>query len=135
MPMIKDKTKTAPEVKSSIKPAPEKKATGNEVASAFDEFMRAFESYKETNDRRLSEMEARVGEDVVTTEKMDRISHFMDDQKRKMDRLAIKGSRPALGDMRSPIFDSEHKHAFNDYIRKGNEHGLRQIEPYQGEVL
>lgn len=126
--MIQTKTRTAPEVKSSVKIAPEKKATGNEVASAFDEFMRAFEGYKETNDRRLSEMETRVGEDVVTTEKMDRISRFMDDQKRKMDQLAIKGGRPALGDMRSPVFDREHKHAFNDYIRKGNEHGLRQFE-------
>lgn len=126
--MIKQKPRTAPEVKSSMKTAPEKKATGNEVASAFDEFMHAFESYKETNDRRLSEMEARVGEDVVTTEKMGRISSFMDDQKRKMDQLAIKGSRPVLDHMSSLVFDSEHKHAFNDYIRKGNEHGLRQIE-------
>jgi HK97 family phage major capsid protein len=126
--MIKEKTMTSPEVKSLRKIAPEKKATGNEVALAFDDFMHAFESYKEANDLRLSEMEARVGEDVVTTEKMDRISRFMDDQKRKMDQLAIKGARPALGGMETPIFDSEHKTAFNDYIRKGNEHGLRQIE-------
>lgn len=140
--MIKNKPKPTPEVKSPIRTgdaepsaplankvkAPEKKATGNEVATAFDEFMHAFESYKETNDQRLAQMEARVGDDVLTTEKMDRISRFMDDQKRKMDQLSIKGSRPVLGDRGGQFFDSEHTLAFNDYVRKGNEHGLRQIE-------
>ncbi|MCC0018972.1 MAG: phage major capsid protein, partial [Rhodobiaceae bacterium] len=45
-----------------------------DVVEAFDDFMQAFEAFKETNDPRLAEIESRVGADVVTTEKMDRIN-------------------------------------------------------------
>lgn len=131
--MTKDITITAPthstrNGKAFEKKAYETKATGNDVANAFEDFMHAFESYKQTNDERLAQMEARVGTDVVTTEKMDRISRSMDDQKRKLDHLMIKGSRPALGEKSNFLTDSEHKSAFSAYIRRGDETGLRLIE-------
>lgn len=106
----------------------ETKSTGNEVANAFEDFMRAFESYKETNDERLAQVEQRIGTDVVTTEKMDRISRSMDEQKRKLDQLMVKGSRPVLGDQSFDFSDNEHKNAFNAYIRRGDEMGLRLVE-------
>lgn len=106
----------------------ETKSTGNEVANAFEDFMRAFESYKETNDERLAQVEQRIGTDVVTTEKMDRISRSMDDQKRKLDQLMVKGSRPVLGDQSFDFSNNEHKNAFNAYIRRGDEMGLRLVE-------
>lgn len=106
----------------------ETKSTGNEVANAFEDFMRAFESYKETNDERLAQVEQRIGTDVVTTEKMDRISQSLDDQKRKLDQLMVKGSRPVLGDQSFDFSDNEHKNAFNAYIRRGDEMGLRLVE-------
>lgn len=106
----------------------ETKSTGNEVANAFEDFMRAFESYKETNDERLAQVEQRIGTDVVTTEKMDRISRSMDDQKRKLDQLMVKGSRPVLSDQSFDFSDNEHKNAFNAYIRRGDEMGLRLVE-------
>lgn len=106
----------------------ETKATGNEVANAFEDFMRAFESYKQTNDERLAQVEQQIGADAVTTEKMDRISRSMDEQKRKLDQLMVKGTRPILGDKPSILSDNEHKTAFNNYIRRGDEMGLRQVE-------
>lgn len=106
----------------------ETKATGNEVANAFEEFMRAFESYKQTNDERLAQVEQQIGTDSVTTEKMDRISRSMDEQKRKLDQLMVKGTRPILGDKSSILSDNEHKTAFHNYIRRGDEIGLRQLE-------
>ncbi|MEO9460518.1 MAG: phage major capsid protein [Lentilitoribacter sp.] len=106
----------------------ETKATGNEVANAFEDFMRAFESYKQTNDERLAQVEQQIGADVVTSEKMDRISRSMDEQKRKLDQLMVKGTRPILGDKPSLLSDNEHKTAFNHYIRRGDEMGLRQVE-------
>ena len=39
------------------KTAPEIKAVPDTVASAFDEFMEAFEAFRETNDQRLAEVE------------------------------------------------------------------------------
>jgi predicted phage gp36 major capsid-like protein len=83
-PVHKGRSNIASQIKLPALLAPETKTletkgTGNEVATAFEEFMQAFESYKETNDERLSQMEQRVGTDVVTTEKMDRISRSMDE--------------------------------------------------------
>jgi len=57
--------------------APEAKAaTGQaqDVAECFDEFMEAFEAFRETNDERLEQVETQVSEDVVTVEKMNRIN-------------------------------------------------------------
>lgn len=132
-PVHKGRSNIASQIKLPALLAPETKTletkgTGNEVATAFEEFMQAFESYKETNDERLSQMEQRVGTDVVTTEKMDRISRSMDEQKRKLDQMMIKGSRPVLGSRSNPLQDDEHKGAFNAYIRRGDETSLRQIE-------
>ena len=64
--------------------APETKSvSGNseDVANAFDEFMIAFESFREANDERLAQVETRVGADVVTVEKMNRINNALDEQK------------------------------------------------------
>ncbi|MBO6918244.1 MAG: phage major capsid protein [Rhizobiaceae bacterium] len=108
--------------------AVETKATGNEVANAFEDFMRAFESYKETNDERLAQVEQRMDADIVTTEKMARISSAMDDQKRKLDQLMVKGSRPVLGAKSSAPIDDEHRTAFDAYMRRGEEFRLRQVE-------
>lgn len=112
--------------------APEAKAmTGNpqEVAEAFDEFMQAFEAFKEANDERLAQIETQVSEDVVTVEKMNRINRALDEQKHLMDRLVLKGKRPGLNSGPSlSVAGLEHGRAFDAYVRKGNEHGLRNFE-------
>lgn len=112
--------------------APEAKAaTGNaqDVAECFDEFMEAFEAFKETNDERLAQVENQVSEDVVTVEKMNRINKALDEQKSMMDKLLLKGRRPAFGGSGiTTIADIEHKQAFDHYIRGGKEDGLRRHE-------
>jgi HK97 family phage major capsid protein len=117
---------------NSIEPLPAQVAGGNnaqDVAEAFDEFMQAFEAFRETNDERLAQMESRVGADVITTEKMNRINSVIDDQKRLMDHLMLKSRRPGAERGRSISLASiEHKNAFDGYVRKGNETGLRRFE-------
>ncbi|MBL1406832.1 MAG: phage major capsid protein [Rhizobiales bacterium] len=116
--------------------APETKAvTGNseDVANAFDEFMIAFESFRETNDERLAQVETRVGADVVTIEKMNRINTALDEQKILMDRMILKNQRPSFskdngqGNIQTMAM-VEHKNAFNNYIRSGKENDLRSFE-------
>jgi HK97 family phage major capsid protein len=107
--------------------APEVKVAGD-IGPAFDSFMEAFEVYKETNDRRLAEMERR-GADVVTTDKLERLDRVLDEQKARLDRMATKAARPPLG--REGVSDaavSEHKQAFEGYVRSGLEHGLKAVE-------
>jgi HK97 family phage major capsid protein len=109
--------------------APETKALGDDVSGAFDEFMHAFEAFKEANDDRLGQLEKRMSADVLTSEKVDRISRGMDEQKRALDQLTMKNSRPPLGRAGlAAAQPSEHKGAFDAYVRRGDERALNQLE-------
>ena len=67
----------------------ETKSTDADLSDAFGEFMTTFEAFKEANDEKLAQLERRVGGDVVTTEKVERIQRALDEQKRALDtRLA-----------------------------------------------
>ncbi len=93
------------------------------VASATAEHydvMGAFEAFKEANDERLEQIEKRMSADVVTSEKVDRINKAMDE-------LILKSRRPALGgELKNE--PSEHKKAFEQYVRKGETQGLFSLE-------
>ena len=82
--------------------------------------MGAFEAFKEANDERLDQIEKRMSADVVTSEKVDRINKAMDE-------LILKSRRPALGgELKNE--PSEHKKAFEQYVRKGETQGLFSLE-------
>jgi len=105
------------------------KSVTGDVAVAFDDFARAFESFKDTNDARLGEIETRMGADVLTEEKLSRIDAALDDAKRRLDRFALDRSRPPLAGEapRDPML-AEHKTAFHDYMRTGEASGLKRLE-------
>jgi HK97 family phage major capsid protein len=114
--------------------APEVKAVPDTVTAAFEDFMEAFEAFKEVNDKRLGEIEEKMSADVVTRDKMDRINRAIDDNRKSLDQLLLKKARPALGSGRDgsgrdigPEAE-EHKAAFDAYIRRGDEQGLRELE-------
>jgi HK97 family phage major capsid protein len=91
------------------------------------ELMRAFEAFKDTNDQRLGEKRA----DVLLEEKLARINSAIDTQQRRLDDIALKGARPALGGERAVARNEqriEHKAAFEAYVRNGEAGGLRALE-------
>ena len=106
--------------------APETKSAP-ELTQAFGEFMSAFEAFKDSNDVRLAEMETRLGADVITSEKVDRISRAVDEQKRTLDQLTLKALRPALASAGKAL-PSEHKQAFEVYVRGGDDRLLRSLD-------
>ncbi len=114
----------------NIASAPETKmGQPGDIAAAFDDFMHAFESFKDTNDERLDQIEKRMSSDVVTDEKMDRINKSIDEQKKHLDALVLKNQRPSLGGgVVSSLAQVEHKSGFENYVRSGDEHGLRMLE-------
>ena len=113
----------------TMKTAPEIKAVPETMTAAFDDFMEAFEAFKETNDRRLGEIEQKLTADVVTRDKVDRINRAMDEHKRVLDGLALKKARPALGGAGEGSPEAaEHKAAFSAYMRRGDESALRALE-------
>src|SRR5690606_25368445 len=112
----------APEVKSGS-------ADLAALADGFDEFMTTFAAFRDENEQRLQDIEQRKSADVVTTEKVDRISEALDRQKRAIDEFVLKRARPALGrDGQKGVADLEHKEAFESYMRSGEEQKLRTIE-------
>ena len=106
-----------------------KSAHADDLDSAFGDFMRAFEAFKDSNDERLGQLERRMSADVVTTDRLDRIGRALDEHKRVVDELALKSSRPHLG---GPAARSgvalQHRAAFDGYIRKGEAAHLRDLE-------
>lgn len=114
---------TAPQVT-----APEIKAAPDAIADAFDGFMHAFEAFKEANDVRLDEIERKLSADVVTRDKVERINRVVDEQKSMLDQLTLKQARPRLSGGRDGAERREHKSAFEAYIRRGDEAGLRSLE-------
>src|SRR6185312_9743706 len=110
--------------------SPETKAFSGDINSAFDEFMRSFEAFKSENDGRIDQLERRSA-DVLSTEKVDRISETLDAQKRLLDDLVLKKRRPVLSsDERAPRthIELEHRAAFDAYVRQGESGDLRRLE-------
>ncbi|MGU3536723.1 phage major capsid protein [Methylobacterium sp. A54F] len=110
----------------------ENKAAGapGEAKAALDEFGRAFDAFKATNDRRLAEIEGRLGPDVVTEEKLARIDAALDAARGRLDRIALDRARPPLAGpepARDPLA-AEHKAAFDLYVRAGESAGLKGLE-------
>ena len=99
----------------------ETKGAGGETARAFDEFMEAFESFKETNDARLAEIERRGAADVVREEKLSRIEAALDT-------LSRKAARPPLGQTGGSTDGTAHKSAFESFVRKGDVSRLLKLD-------
>jgi HK97 family phage major capsid protein len=93
------------------------------VASAhgYDDVLRAFEDFKDANDERLEQIEKRMSADVVTSDKVERISKAIDE-------LTLKARRPQLSVTEKSVEPSEHKQAFDAYVRKGDTGAIAGIE-------
>ncbi len=102
-------------------------ADNHEVRGAMREFLCAFEQFKDANDARLEALEEKRGEDVVLTEKIDRINAAVTEQKARVDALALKSKRPALqaGAVAAP---DERKAAFQHYMRVGDATSIATLE-------
>ena len=109
---------------------PETKSAPGEyldLKDAFGEFMTTFEAFRQANDEKLAQLETRMGADVLTGEKVERLSHALDEQKRALDNLELKKARPVLG-REGRAMPSEHKSAFDAYMRSGDDRQLRALD-------
>ncbi|MGF1650363.1 MAG: phage major capsid protein [Hyphomicrobiaceae bacterium] len=105
----------------------ETKAGGQDIATAFEDLIEAFEAFKDTNNRRLSEVERRFSADVVTTDKLDRISRSLDVQQKTVDALVQRATRAASHGP-GPGLQDAYAEAFSSYVRKGQDGGLRDLD-------
>jgi HK97 family phage major capsid protein len=100
----------------------------SDLGDTYDALLRGFEAFKETNDERLDQLERRMS-DCLTEEKLDRINRALDDYKRSVDEMALKAARPQRGGAAPKAgAASEHKSAFDGYMRRGEAQNLRALE-------
>lgn len=106
-----------------------KSAPQGELRDAFEDFVQAFEAFKDANDGRLNELERRGAVDPLTNDKLTRIDRALDEHKQVVDELLLKSARPRLGEsaIRSGIV-LQHCNAFEGYVRKGEAASLRELE-------
>ncbi|MFZ3035378.1 MAG: phage major capsid protein [Parvibaculum sp.] len=124
-------TEKALEVKSADRLENKSAPAAHEVREALDDFLGAFEDFKQANDERLEQIEHKLSADVVTEDKVERINRALDRQKKTVDDLALAFARPEIGSDTGNRLDPakrEHKRAFDTYVRKGETHELRHLE-------
>lgn len=116
----------AKETKMQTKPASVKSDMGLDHKSAMRDFSQTFDAFKQANDQRLSEIEAKSAADALTTAKVDRINAALDTQQKHIERLSIAASQPAI-DGKSAA-NPEAKSAWSSYIRSGDLGALKALE-------
>lgn len=97
----------------------ETKAQTGEAATVAAEMMATFEAYKQANDARLAEIEAKGESDPLLGEKLQKLD-------RRIDALSLKAARPVDG--AGATEDPELNAAWSRYLRRGDESGLTQLD-------
>ncbi|MBN8649069.1 MAG: phage major capsid protein [Caulobacterales bacterium] len=88
--------------------------------------MSVFSAFQEANDNRLAEIEKKIVADVLLEEKVDRLDKALNRAQSSLDKLALKNVRPILNGELKP--NNEHKGAWSQFMRKGDENALYRIE-------
>jgi HK97 family phage major capsid protein len=92
----------------------------------------AWEQFKHVNEARLNEVERKGYADPLYDEHLKKISEALDNTKARVDRMETAHARPG-SDMSGKSFlaadhGAEYKAAFRNYIRKGSESSLEQLQ-------
>jgi HK97 family phage major capsid protein len=102
------------------------------INTAIESLNRAFGEYKQTNDQRLEELKTKGVADPLHMEKLTKLDERLDtlsaqlqEVNQKQARLALEGGDPDTKD--SPDARAYTK-AMGQYLRKGHESGLRDLE-------
>lgn len=104
--------------------------TPDNPADAIAKIASAFELFKAKNDERLAEIEKKGSSDVVTTEQVDKINAEITRLSEIQAELQKKAARPCIGRDGKEITPEAkaHKDAFSQFLRKGTDQGLKDIE-------
>jgi HK97 family phage major capsid protein len=90
----------------------------------------AWENFKSVNDQRLKAIERKGYADPLLNEQLNRINNALDEYKGRLDIIETSVARPdkSYEAITNNMDASEHKTAFKNYLRKGIENNLVNIE-------
>lgn len=91
----------------------------------------AWEQFKQVNDARLNELERKGSADPLYLEHLAKINAAIDNQKARIEQIETANARPGASLGGTPVSGetaSEYKAAFRNYLRKGMDAGLEQLQ-------
>lgn len=98
----------------------ETKMAGTDMKSIAADMMAAFEAYKQANDERLAEIEAKGAGDTLIDDKLKKLD-------RRLNQLSLKAARPG-GEPPATEAEGERSEAWARYLRSGDESGLARLD-------
>jgi HK97 family phage major capsid protein len=106
--------------------------TTTEIKARIDKLGNAWEQFKTVNDRRLAEVERKGVSDPLTENHLGNISAKLDEYKDRLGKMEASFRRPSFGDGSNLVLEddlrSAHKNAFCNYLRKGMEGDLCNLQ-------
>lgn len=88
-----------------------------------------WEDFKSINDEINKSIEEKGGADPLLKQQLLKINNYLDEQKSRLDLIETSISRPFAGaSVNEGYQNNEHKLAFKNYLRSGNEQSLSRIE-------
>lgn len=105
-------------------------ASIEEVKGQVDVLGSAWEAFKSANDARLKEIEKKGSADTLRDAEITKINAALDEAKGKLDKLETVAARPgssATDDQKKADAEA-HQKGFVNYIRKGNDAGLSDLQ-------
>ena len=100
-----------------------------EINEKLEKLENTWEHFKQVNNERLLQLEKKSSVDPLTEIKLEKLNDAIEEQKSKIDELEIAMSRPysSIEEYKSND-DIQYKSAFNNYLKKGIEEQLANIE-------
>jgi len=100
----------------------------SELKNNIDKQNQAWEELKQVNDERQKQIEKKGSADSLTENHLYAINGALDEFKSRIQKLELRNVRPPLVHSTKEIAqDLEYKVAFSDYLRKGNEQGVSNL--------
>lgn len=100
-----------------------------EISDRIDEIGNAWEHFKSVNDEKLKQIEKKGVADCLVMEELNKINNSLDEQKQKLEQLQISNSRPTFENKGVDFQENlEHKKALNNYLKKGVDAPLANLE-------
>ncbi|HEU0117872.1 MAG TPA: phage major capsid protein [Alphaproteobacteria bacterium] len=108
----------------------------SEVRSATETLARAFEEYKSVNDQRLIEIERKGSADILFDDKLSRMDNAINNLQDDITNVKTAMRRPSKAAFQQQgEGNSAYKQAFLNYIAKGNEADLANMQTKALEVI
>jgi HK97 family phage major capsid protein len=102
----------------------------SEISDRLNNLASAWEHYKQINDQRLGEIEKKGQADPLLNDQLNKINHDLDQYQNRIDTIEAAVIRSGSELNEAEIYGStkEHKSFFNNYLRKGIDKNLPEIE-------